>query len=177
MKHPKRYCADCDAVVFLTIRQGKTHAMYHCRKCGGEVCRVGDGDTTHGRLAVAGLDVRSIPEEMSEDANLLGLALGNPDVLSDEHSMWSPHDRDAEYQRLARVVAFRAAYEGLTPRQKQIVAAVDRFGTQEAAASQLGITRGTIAVSLIQIQKKLSKHINKAGKQGLKGSHAYDTNY
>jgi hypothetical protein len=169
MKHPKRYCVDCDKEQFLAIRQKAGYSMYHCRECGGEVGRVGDGESRHGKLAVLGLDVRSIPEEMSEGANLLDLALGNPDVLSEEHGIWQPRDIDAQEEREDMVRTFKVALAGLTERQSQVLAAVDLTGSHEKAATYLGIKRVTVTLTLKQIEKKLARHINIGGKEGLKG--------
>lgn len=170
MKHPKRFCVECDTIQFLTIKQGVGCDMYHCRACGAEVCRVGDGDSLHNLLTVAGgIDAKSMSEEAVSSGNLTDIALGTPDVLSNEHGMWQPRDLDAERDRFLRAAAFKRAYEGLTYRQKEVVQAVERFGTQDAAARKLGISRGALASILGQIQKKLSKSVYKVSKQGLIG--------
>lgn len=132
--------------------------MYHCRSCGDEIGRVGDGESRHAQMSVRALDVRSIPEDMSEDANLLGLALGDPDILSDEHAIWPQTDRDQERAKQARVAAFKIAKEKLTPRQREVLETVELYGSQARAAHVLNITAQGIGNILKQIQKKLAKY-------------------
>lgn len=173
MKHPKRYCVDCRKDQFLTIRGGRDYDMYHCRSCGASVCRVGDGEPTHSRLTVlGGIAVRDLSAEVSEGADLTAMALGNPNVLSDEHAMWEPRDEEAEEEREDMLRTFRVALTNLTPRQAQILDAVDIYGTQERAAVALGITQQAVDKTISGIQKKLGKHGCYPSKEGLKGKDA-----
>lgn len=170
MKHPKRFCTSCDKEEFLTIKAHKTYSMYHCRRCGDEVGRVGDGETQHQRLTVrGGIDAMSLSEDAASSANLTDLALGNPDVLSDEHSLWQPRDYEQEAQREDDLRTFRVALSGLTARQKQVLDAVNRFGTHDRAAAFLGMTRQNVGQTIKDIAKKLAKKGCLRSKSGLIG--------
>ncbi len=170
MKHPKRFCVPCGKEQQLTIRRGTTYNMYHCQECGDEVGRVGDGDTQHKQLTVrGGMDVKSLSEEAAHDGNLTDIALGNPDVLSDEHVMWCPRDVAAEEARQDTLRTFKVALSGLTARQAEVLAAVNKFGSHEGAAEHLGRKRITITTIMKQIEKKLDKSVNIIHKQGLIG--------
>ncbi len=153
MKHPKRFCVTCNKEEALTIRG----AMYHCQVCGDEVCRVGDGDPKRSKQNVRGLDVRSIPEDVLEGANLLDVALGNPDVLSDEHAMWQPRDPVEEAAREDNLRTFKVALAGLTARQAEVLQAVDLMGSHDKAADYLGIARTTITETIRLIKNKVEK--------------------
>ncbi len=168
MKHPKRFCVTCDRQQLLTI----SDAMYHCRQCGEEVCRVGDGDTAHGHLTVrGGVDGMSLSEDVVASANLTDLALGNPDILSDEHAMWQPRNIETEEAREDMLRTFKTARRNLTARQAQILSAVNDLGSQEAAARSLGVSHQLIAGTLNKIEKKLTKLGCYPRKQGLIGKH------
>ncbi len=168
MKHPKRFCAECDQDVYLTIRGGKV-PMYHCRKCGAEVCRVGDGDSTRQPRTVKSLDVRSIPEDVLDGANILDIALENPDVLSNEHTIWGPRDREAERERQAEMATFSIALDYLTARQREVVDAIAEYGSVAAAGRYLGLSPSSTRNILKQAKKKLGKYVADLDKQGLKG--------
>ena len=43
MKHPKRYCVSCDSKEHIVIKENTSYSMFHCQRCGEEICRVGDG--------------------------------------------------------------------------------------------------------------------------------------
>ncbi len=169
MKHPKRFCVPCGKEQLLTIRRGTTYNMYHCQECGDEVGRVGDGDSQHAKLSISGLDVRSISEEAMEGTDILGLALGNPDILSDEHTLWQQRNPDEEAAREDRLRTFKVSLSGLTSRQAQVLGAVREYETHEAAALYLGITRQVVTKTMKDIEKKLSKTGCIFHKQGLKG--------
>ncbi len=168
MKHPKRYCVKCDKDEYLTIRGGKV-PTYYCRRCGQAVCRVGDGESTRQPRTVKSLDVRSIPEDVLDGANILDLALENPDVLSDEHTIWGVRDREAEIERQAEVATLSIALESLTARQREIAVAVTNYGSIAVAARKLGVPRTTANNILRQAKKKLGKYVVTLDKQGLKG--------
>lgn len=173
MKHPKRFCVGCVQVMPMVIRPHKTFSMYHCRKCGQQICRVGDGDIKSGVQRVrGGIDVRSISEDALDGKPSGVLACENPDVLSDEHGMW-PASENEETEKADKLSRFMEAFNLLTPRQKEIALAVERYGTQDAAAKKLGITRGTIAQTLTQIKNRLNKLLNNSHKQGILGSHTH----
>ncbi len=89
-------------------------------------------------------------------------AKANPDILSDEDSLMFPErDFDAEEARAKYLENFKKALEKLTPKQRAIVDAMDRLHDQQKAADELGINRVTLAVTLMKIQKKITKAVNK----------------
>lgn len=88
-------------------------------------------------------------------------AMTNPDLLSDEQSMYAERDFDAEDARRGYLAHFRLALKGLTDRQKQVVKAM-KYSTQEDAAKFLGIARSTLSMHLQIIQKKILKSIGKS---------------
>ena len=142
MRHPKRFCVSCNSLQWLTVCKHKTYSMYHCRQCGDEICRVGDGSQE-----------RSTPVIPSfEGEGLLGLACENPDLLSDEHRLWESkepfEDRIFEHRRLVALML-------LTPRQREIIEAVAQHNGQKKAAKALGITQQAVSRILYQIRKKL----------------------
>lgn len=94
-------------------------------------------------------------------SNLLLEAMANPDILSDENGMFAERDYDGEIDRQEFAKKVSIAFEKLTDRQKAIVNAVGLFKTQEEAANSLGIKQSTLAMTLIQIQKKILKLIDK----------------
>ncbi len=143
--------------------------MYHCRRCGEEVCRVGDGDSKRQPRTVRSLDVRSIPEDVLDGANILDLTLENPDVLSDEHTIWGPRDRAAEIERQAEVATFSVALDYLTARQREVVDTVAAYGSVAAAARYLRRSPSTVQDALNQARKKLKKYTVDLDKEGLKG--------
>lgn len=100
----------------------------------------------------------------SPTGNLMLEAMTNPDLLSDEQSMYEERDFDAEYERRKFLVYFRFSLRHLTARQKQIVDAM-QYMTQEDAAKSLGIKRSTLSMHLQIIQKKMIKHIGKLKKK------------
>ncbi len=159
MKHPKRFCTKCDREEYLTIRGGKV-PMYHCRRCGEQVCRVGDGDAISMRTNIrGGLDATQLPNDINEGVGLTDLARLNPDVLSDEHAAWPGRDRESEVERQAELAVMKIAYEKLTPRQKEVAEAVELYGSKQKAAFVLGIAPSTVTITMKQIKRKLSKYI------------------
>lgn len=159
MKHPKRFCVECDREEYLTIRGGKT-PMYYCRRCGAQVCRVGDGDADHRQTNIrGGLGPTKLSDESTEGLGLTDLARMNPDVLSDEHTVWPARDRESEVERQAMIATLKIAYEKLTPRQREIAEAVDEHGSQTDAARILGLRKETVSITMKQIKNKLSKYI------------------
>lgn len=163
MKHPKRFCVKCSREELLEIRG----AMYHCKKCGQEVCRMGDGDRTRQTRSIrGGLDTNSAP-----DGSVLGLAPDSfacqyPEILSDEHRLWEPRNDEEEFLKQQRMNRFRAAFEGLTDRQKEIVRMVAKTGNQESAASKLGVSHQAVSKAIISIKKKIDGCVfKKEGKE------------
>jgi DNA-directed RNA polymerase specialized sigma24 family protein len=144
--------------------------MYRCEECGEEVGRVGDGDSHHQQLTIrGGLDVMSLSEDMAHSGNLTDLALGNPDILSDDHAIWTPRDLDAEAEREDYLRTFKLALTRLTARQAEILVAVERHGTHEQAAVALGLKKTTVTDAMEQIRKKLDKYTGQTDKSGLIG--------
>ncbi len=167
MKHPKRFCTECDQDVYLTIRGGEV-PMYHCRKCGAEVCRVGDGDATRRSTNIqGGLTETQLPDDINEGVGLTDLARMNPDILSDEHAVWPARDRKAEIERQAEVATFSIALERLTARQREVVDAVDKYGSSAEAARRLNVSPKSVSGILRQARKKLSKYVRHPSKRGI----------
>jgi len=96
--------------------------------------------------------------------NLLLEAMANPDILSDENGLYEERDYDADVERKEFADKVWKAYDSLTPKQKAVINALQAYDTQEEAAMNLGIDRSTIANTLIQIQKKIRKLIDKDSK-------------
>lgn len=88
-------------------------------------------------------------------------ALENPDILSDESRMFPERDFEAEQARAVYIEKFKRALTKLTPKQKAIIETMDRLGDQQMVADELGVARTTVAMTLAQIQKKISKLIDK----------------
>ena len=88
-------------------------------------------------------------------------ALEDPDLLSDEAAAFKERDFDEEQIREEYLTKFKLALTKLTPKQRAIVDAMDRHQDQQKAANELGIARPTVAVTLMQIEKKIQKLINK----------------
>lgn len=153
MRHPKRFCVKCSKIQALTVRKHRRYSMYHCRSCGSEICRLGDGEQQHSQLAIRDLDVASIPEDVMNGANLLDLACSNPDVLSDEHMLWLPEEDAGDRDQWGRAVTVALAL--LTPRQREVAEAVQQHNGQEAAAKALGISQSAVSQIMHTIRKKL----------------------
>lgn len=92
-------------------------------------------------------------------------AMTNPDLLSDEQSMYAERDFDAEAERREYLTHFRLALKSLTERQKQVVRSL-KYSTQEDAAKFLGIARSTLSMHLQIIQRKITKAIGKSMAKG-----------
>lgn len=166
MKHPKRFCVSCDQNMPMVICQYTTFSMYHCRECGEEICRVGDGDVRSGVTRLRdGLDAMSIAEDMITDKTLWALACEYPEVLSDEHTLWLP-ENDEDAKKEVRLRKFVVAFNLLTPRQKEVVLAVEKYETHDEAARILGISRPVVTKTLKQIQKRLIKSGYEFHKEG-----------
>jgi len=93
----------------------------------------------------------------------LTAAVENPDVLSDESVMYPPRDYDEEEARAAYLRKFALAIETLTAKQMAVIMALQRYDNQQEAADSIGITRSTLSVTLLQIQRKIEKTISKTG--------------
>lgn len=158
MKHPKRHCVKCDKLQFLVING----SMYHCRKCGESVCGVGDGEPNkQWNIVRDGLDLNSVPSELEHGIplNAKALACENPDVLSDEHLIWNPRDDESDFRKRQRINKFKVVYQKLTKRQREIIHAVDKFGTHEEAAKALNVSRSLITNTISKISKKIVGNI------------------
>jgi RNA polymerase sigma factor (sigma-70 family) len=167
MKFPKRFCVDCNRDQYVYAVAHKTFTMYHCERCRAEIVRAGDGHQTNAlRRVTGGIDVRSFADSFLNGKPWEILASESPDVLSDEHSMWPARDRDGELQRKIQALKFRVAFEGLTPRQQEIVQAVADFGTQQRAAQKLSIRQETVAVILKRLKKKMNESVYILGAEG-----------
>lgn len=88
-------------------------------------------------------------------------ALENPDVLSDESALFPERDFDEEEAREIHLENFKVALAKLTPKQRAIVEVMARVQDQQLAADEIGIARSTLAVTLMKIEKKIEKLINK----------------
>jgi len=151
MRHPKRFCVKCNSEQSLAVRRHRTFEMYHCRKCGDEIMRVGDGIPASLRRRVERIDVRNLEDQDLQGMNLLDIARANPDVLSDDQTIWQADDNDYP----TRSDRFAVAYALLTPRQREVVEALRHCGNQRAAARMLEITQQAVSRTLKQVQKKL----------------------
>ncbi len=154
MRHPKRMCLKCNKLQFLTIRKHKKYSMYHCRFCGDEICRVGDGLEEHSLLKIQqGVDARSISEDARDSMPLTDLACANGDIMSDEHYMWKREEVSGERLEWGRNVIVSLAL--LTPRQQEVINAVKQHKGQKRAAKALGVTQQAVSKIMHQIRKKL----------------------
>ncbi len=170
MKYPKRFCVDCDAAQFVYVVHHTKAAVYHCKVCGGEIHRVGDGlNKAQPKRVRGGIDVNSLSSDGIDGKSSDVLACENPDVLSDEHATWGARNPEDEFERREQLRLFQAALSGLTERQLQIVKAMDRHKNQAEVAASLGIDRGTVAATLTQIKRKLIKTLNISGGEGIQG--------
>lgn len=150
MRHPKRFCVRCSKSQSLTIRRHRRYSMYHCRNCGDEICRMGDGTSDHALQAIPNLDVANMGEQ---PGNLLLAVCGNPDFLSDEHRLWITEEEAGDKESWGRTAIVSLAL--LTPRQREIANAIQQHNSQEKAAKALGITQQAISRIMHQIRKKL----------------------
>lgn len=168
MRHQKRFCVNCNEETSLVIQNRGKYSMYRCRQCGDEVCRVGDGDSHHNTKTIpGGLDSRSMPDW--GHSSYLGdtyIAKHNPDVLSDDHTMWPPRNDEADFKKQLQARFLPLVLEKLTDRQKEILATVEKTGTQAEAAKQLGLSFQTVSGTIKAIQKKFDKIIRERNKQG-----------
>jgi hypothetical protein len=169
MRHPKRFCVRCDSLEALTVRKHRKYSMYHCRRCGEAICRLGDGTQAHALLRVReGIDARSLSEDMLDSMPLTDLACANPDVLSDDHRLWLPEEEAGDGEAWERKVTVALAL--LTSRQRLVLGAMQRHsGQQKKAAAFLGITQQAVSRTLRQIRKKLQEDGCISDKEGLKG--------
>lgn len=164
MKHPKRYCVKCNVKQNLVING----SMYHCRKCGEEVCRLGDGEVNKQSRAVrGGLDHFSTDKDYLTDGLAEILARENPDVMSDEHTLWPERDEEAEFRKQQTISKFKIAYRSLTENQQAVVEAVRATGTHEEAAERLKVSRPYVTKVINQVKKKLEGYV--FGKSGYIG--------
>lgn len=159
MKHPKRFCVKCNKLQYLVIN-GSTIPMYYCRKCGESVCRVGDGEPNkQSNLVKNDLDFRIISDDCIDKQYLVTFAKENPEILSDNHTLWPKEDDEHTFQRKLMLNRFKTEYKNLTPRQKEIVEAVVKFGTHFQAALELGVSRSLVTNTIKRIEEKLRRNI------------------
>ena len=161
MKHQQRFCCECDKETNIVIKEHTTYAMYYCRECGAEICRVGEkGEPNHNRKTILnGIDKTAF---LSDSGHMgLSVARRNPNVLSDENRLWQPRDEEAEFRKQQKINAFKTVFEKLTSRQKQIIKAVEICGTHKLAAKELNVTRTLVTNTMKIVQKKLEKHMSK----------------
>lgn len=168
MRHPKRFCVACNSPQWLTVRKQRGYSMYHCRSCGDEICRMGDGSQSHAPLQIRnGIDARSLSEDVLDSLPLTDLACANPDVLSDEHTIWLPEEDAGDRDAWGRAMTVSLAL--LTPRQREVANALQQHSGQEAAAKALGITQQAVSRIMHQIRKKLQTDGCISDKKGLRG--------
>ena len=160
--YQKRFCVECNGERGAYVVQHAGYAMFHCRECRQEVARVGDvrGETRSKRIA-GGEAPRAADEEITAGMWPTDRACANPDVLSDEHSLWPRRDEEAEAEREDALRTFKVALAGLTARQRQVLEAVRQYKTQTRAAVSLGISQPVVKKTLDSVKKKLGyKGIN-----------------
>ena len=100
---------------------------------------------------------RSDDVEFFGELPLLDRAVANPDVLSDEQSLWPRRDEEAAADREDAVRTLKVALVGLTARQRQVLEAVRVHKSQTRAAFALGISQPVVKKTLNSIRKKLGK--------------------
>lgn len=109
------------------------------------------------------IDIESYEDDAIHSPFLAALA--NPDILSDEDSQMFPErDFDAEEARAEYIEKFKQALTKLTQQQWAVIDSLNRHGDQQKVADELGIARSTVAVTLLKIQKKITKAVNKMQK-------------
>jgi DNA-directed RNA polymerase specialized sigma24 family protein len=133
--------------------------MFHCRDCKREVARVGDirGIVKPKRVSGSNEIGQYGEKDFPESVSLVDRAVSNPDVLSDECSLWPRRDEEAEADREDSLRALKVALAGLTARQRQVLEAVRVHKSQTKAAFVLGISQPVVKKTLDAIQNNLSK--------------------
>ncbi len=160
MKQNKRYCVECDAVTAIVTNDRDKFSAYHCRKCGAEIGRVGDGDVVRKTGAVrGGIDIKSLSSELIDGQPAGVVALNHPEILSDEHRMWPERDEEVEESRAEYLAAFKTALKCLTPRQREVVDTVDKCGSRVGAAATLNVAQSTITYVLQAAGRRIEKKI------------------
>ena len=162
--YQKRFCVECNGERNMYVVKYKTYAMYHCRECKQEVARVGDvrGNAKPKHVIGSGGATRRGEEDFPESVPLVDRAVSNPDILSDECSLWPPRDEEAQADREDTVRTLKCALAGLTARQRQVLEAMRLHKTQTRAAFVLGISQPVVKKTLNSIQIKL-------GRKGING--------
>lgn len=79
----------------------------------------------------------------------------NPDVLSDDSSYWNLDEEEHAANRKKMLEKFAVLFETLTEKQKEVILALDQFGTQKEAAKNLGIKQSDVSKILKKVQEKL----------------------
>ena len=161
--YAKRFCVDCDGERGMYIIQHKRYAMFHCKECKQEIARVGDVQGLAKPKHIAGNNgaTRRGEEEFPESIPVVDRAVSNPDILSDECSLWPRRDEEAQADREDAARTLKVALAGLTARQRQVLEAVRVHKTQTKAAFALGISQPVVKKTLNAIQSKLAgKGIN-----------------
>lgn len=108
------------------------------------------------------IDIQTFDDEPIHSPFLA--ALQNPDLMGEDCALWPERDYDREVEEAASrrlyLERFKAAVETLTPKQRAVIDALQQYDNQETAAAALGIARSTLAVTLRQVQRKISRFIN-----------------
>ena len=158
--YAKRFCVECDSERNVRVVQHKNYAMYHCVTCKQEVARVGDAQgIAKPKLVIGSGTMQRGEEDFPESVPLVDRAVSNPDVLSDECSLWPRRDEEAQADREDAVRTLKCALAGLTARQRQVLEAVRVHKTQTKAAFALGVSQPVVKKTLNAIQTKLQRRL------------------
>lgn len=98
-------------------------------------------------------------------SNYLEYAQANPDVLSSESPDWGNEEESRQF-RQELLKRFAQEFNKLTKRQKEVVNALDKYKTQELAATKLDVTKQYISLVMQAVRKKLSRTIDFCHKEG-----------
>src|ERR1019366_9680497 len=164
--YAKRFCVECNSERNVYVVKHETYALFHCRECKQEAARVGDVSGRMKPTHVPGGIIQSRDEAaIDREGSLTLAAQANPDLLSDEQTLWPRRDEEAEADREDAMRTFRVALAGLTTRQRQVLETVRVHKTQTGAAHVLGISQPVVKKTLNAIQKKLlRKGINSSNR-------------
>ena len=159
--YSKRFCVECDSEQSVFVVMKTNYAMYHCFRCKQQVARVGDvrGEAKPKHIAGNNGATRRGEEEFPESIPLVDRAVSNPDILSDECSLWPQRDEEAQADREDAARTLKVALAGLTARQRQVLEAVRLHKTQTRAAFSLGISQPVVKKTLDAIQMKLQRRL------------------
>lgn len=99
---------------------------------------------------------RHIKNSLKGEHIKLSDAQGNPDVLSDEQSMWDDRSEQNE-ANIERVEAIRAVMHKLTPNERRVIQLLGNGRTQEEVSDIMAISTGNVYNLLTRAQKKIKK--------------------